>query len=159
GLARALDAQLPVAELVVAVGRELDRIERMFLPSGSKVLGDAAEGDALVDMVTAMLGHDLLDVLPGDEGERRALARALVRDVVIDGATAEDAVKLRLSRAERASGRTTAAVALTPAPLPDIGETEVNSLSLRGEGRGEGDVIVARLAPAREHAANLAAAP
>jgi cobaltochelatase CobN len=114
-------ANLPIEDLVAAVQRELDRIERMFVPSGSKILGDAAEGDALVDMVTAMLGHDLVDVLPGADGERRALARALVRDVVIDGATADAAVMSRLRKADGA--------------------------------------IAGRLAPAREHAANLAAAP
>ena len=130
GLARVLDARspnasrtanMPMGELVVEVQRELDRIERMFVPSGSKVLGDAAEGDALVDMVTAMLGHEFIDVLPGVDGERRVLARALVRDVVIDGKTADAAVMARVGRAD--------------------------------------EPIATRLASAREHAANLAAAP
>jgi cobaltochelatase CobN len=116
-----LATELAIGDLVAAVQRELDRIDRMFVPSGSKVLGEAAEGDALVDMVTAMLGHDLRDVLPGADGEQRVLARALVRDVVIDGKTAEAAVMSRLKRADEA--------------------------------------IAARLAPAREHAANLGAAP
>ncbi len=80
----------------------------MFVPSGSKVLGDAAEGDALVDMVTAMLGRDLRRRAAGRRrvGGRRAAGRlgrvavgvpsgvrwrdVLVRDVVIGGATAED---------------------------------------------------------------------
>jgi cobaltochelatase CobN len=130
GLARVFDGGLAnkpaaMAEFVAAVQRELDRIDRTFVPSGSKVLGDAAEGDALVDMVTAMLGRDFVDMLPGTDAERRAFARALVREVVIDGATADTAVR------------------------------EFNSISL-GNQR---DTIVARLAAAREHAANLAAAP
>lgn len=124
GLARVLEApmaSLAIGDLVAVVQRELDRIDRMFVPSGSKVLGDAAEGDALVDMVTAMLGPDFVDVLPGAVGERRALARALVSDVVIHGKSAEAALMSRLGRTDEA--------------------------------------IAARLAPAREHAANLAAAP
>jgi cobaltochelatase CobN len=135
GLARALDgggANLGIGDFVAAVQRELDRIDRMFVPSGSKVLGDAAEGDALVDMVTAMLGHEFVDGLPGTDAERRALARALVRDVVIGGLTAEDAVRSRVKQADGANARATAA---------------------------EGEIIATRLAAAREHAANLAAAP
>jgi cobaltochelatase CobN len=104
GLARALEhpETLPIAELVSAVQRELDRIDRMFVPSGSKVLGDAAEGDARVDMVTAMLGSAFAALLPGESAGRQALARDLVRDVVIESMAPNVAVTRRLGRADEA---------------------------------------------------------
>ncbi len=86
--------------LVARVQRELDRLDRMYVPAGSKVLGSAAEGEVRVDMVTTMLGRDLTGLLPGDDDTRRAQARALVRAVVIDGHTPVDAVVSQLGRAD-----------------------------------------------------------
>lgn len=97
GLGRALEDPegMPIEELAAAVQRELDHIDRMLVPAGSKVLGTPAEGEALVDMVTAMLGEDLVSVLPGGADERRVLARDLVRDVVIERAAPAVAVSAR----------------------------------------------------------------
>lgn len=97
GIGRALEdpAGMPIDALVTAVQRELDRIDRMLVPAGSKVLGTPAQGDTLVDIVAAMLGQDFTDALPGSADERRELARALVRDVVIEGVTPDAAVSTR----------------------------------------------------------------
>ena len=88
----------PIETLVASVQREIDRLDRTLVPAGSKVLGHAAEGDTLVDMVTAMLGPAVLDVLDGPEPSRRARARALVREVVIDGRPPAVAVASQLGR-------------------------------------------------------------
>lgn len=112
GLGRVLadPATMPIDDLISAMQRELNRIDRMFVPSGSKVLGEAAEGEALVDMVTAMLGHEFTTSLPGDEAARLSLARTLVHDVIVQGrepgvavrthvGVADDAIVSRLAEA------------------------------------------------------------
>lgn len=95
-------ATMPVDDLVTAMQRELNRIDRMFVPSGSKVLGEAAEGDALVDMVTAMLGREFSGALPGEEAERLSLARALVHDIVVEGQDPGAAIVTRLGTSDEA---------------------------------------------------------
>jgi cobaltochelatase CobN len=87
---------VPIAELVAAVQQEIDRLDRLFVPSGSKVLGAAAEGDVRIDMVTAMLGRDLTVRLPGSDTARASLARVLVQDVVGRGVAPAEAVRRRL---------------------------------------------------------------
>lgn len=62
GLDRALELdidQLPIDRLRVELGSYLDQLTRRYAPHGSKVLGEAAEGEALADMVAGMLGPDL----------------------------------------------------------------------------------------------------
>lgn len=89
----------PLDTVVTTVQRELDRLDRQFVPAGSKVLGTAAAGDARLDMLVAMLGAPFLDLLGGLSNEHRALARSLVTDVVDSGLTATDAVTARLGHA------------------------------------------------------------
>jgi cobaltochelatase CobN len=111
----------PVPELVGIVQQEIDRLDRLFVPSGSKVLGAAAEGDVRLDMITAMLGRDLTSVLPGPEAGRQSTARSLVRDVVETGLVPADAVRQRLGAANalvahRLAVATTYAAKLAAAP-------------------------------------------
>jgi cobaltochelatase CobN len=114
-------AHLPIEDLVATVQREIDRLDRLFVPSGSKVLGTAAEGDVRVDMVAAMLGRDLTSRLPGPDTARASLARGLVQDVVGSGANPADAVRTRLGSANddvtaRLATATTYAANLASAP-------------------------------------------
>jgi cobaltochelatase CobN len=89
-------AHRPIAELVATVQAEIDRLDRLLVPAGSKILGTAAEGDVRVDMVTAMLGRDLTSRLPGSDTARASLARVLVQAVVGSGMAPADAVRRHL---------------------------------------------------------------
>jgi cobaltochelatase CobN len=61
GLDRSLNidaATTPMSSLLTQVRAELDAMDRALGPVGTKVLGDAPEGTALDDMVSAMLGKN-----------------------------------------------------------------------------------------------------
>lgn len=86
----------PIDDLLVAVQRELNTLDRTFVPSGSKVLGDSADGDALVDMVTAMLGAPYTGALAARATTTPTIARDLVGDVVLRDVAPDDAMRTRL---------------------------------------------------------------
>jgi cobaltochelatase CobN len=136
GIARTIERRetLPIADLISAVQRELDRIDRMLVPSGSKVLGDAAEGDARIEMVTAMLGSGFTALLPGDSAARQTLARNLVRDVVVESMAPNVAVIRRLGRADEAVA-TSLSAALGYAASLAAAPKEVEALFAALDGR------------------------
>jgi cobaltochelatase CobN len=124
--------------LAADVQRELDVIDRMRVPAGSKILGTAPEGDTLVDMVTAMLSPDLVNALAAHDADPQVLARDLVAHAL------ETDPSPHHSTLRAASGP----VAPVPSPTRALSAAATSS-------PGAGAVIE----EARAHAAALATAP
>ncbi|ODS52072.1 MAG: hypothetical protein ABS36_18105 [Acidobacteria bacterium SCN 69-37] len=96
GVDRALDLDVDTAPIDLVVNRaiaHLDDLERAHMPLGTKVLGEAPQGEVLADMVASMIGTDLTRALAAlDVDDPPAAARRLVRAVLVDGLTPERAL-------------------------------------------------------------------
>ncbi len=102
GIARALTvepASEPFPSLLDAVRARFDELERSTMPHGSRILGEAPDGDVLTSMVAGMLGPEARKALAAHSASPPDDVRRVVAKLLGRGGTPEQALAALLGPA------------------------------------------------------------